>query len=31
MEWKTTWDDPLTSYVAAFEDMVQICANPMRR
>ncbi len=22
MEWKSTWDDPLTSYVAAFEDLI---------
>jgi hypothetical protein len=22
MEWKTTWNDPLTSYVAAFDDLI---------
>jgi hypothetical protein len=22
MEWKTTWDDPLTSYVTAFDDLI---------
>jgi hypothetical protein len=22
MEWKTTWDDPLTSYVAAFDTLI---------
>ena len=22
MEWKTTWNDPLTSYVAAFDQLI---------
>lgn len=22
MEWKTTWNDPLTSYVDAFDDLI---------
>jgi hypothetical protein len=22
MEWKTTWNDPLTSYVAAFDNLI---------
>jgi hypothetical protein len=22
MEWKTTWNDPLTSYVAAFDYLI---------
>jgi hypothetical protein len=22
MEWKTTWNDPLTSYVAAFDGLI---------
>src|SRR6266567_5988119 len=36
MEWKTTWNDPLTSYVAAFEDLIEdkitrrACAETIR-
>lgn len=22
MEWKTTWNDPLTSYIAAFDNLI---------
>jgi hypothetical protein len=22
MEWKTTWNDPLTNYVSAFDDLI---------